>query len=89
MHRAPDVDWVAIKAPEGYELEMDVSHPHGRLRHRLLPDGEWRDGNLPIDPSLAEIIGPSIAVDGENWTGAAWEFIEDFDRQTKARSTRR
>lgn len=62
---------------------MDVSQPHGRLRHRLLPDGEWREGKVPIDPSLEEIIGPSIAVEGENWTGAAREFLEDLDGKTK------
>ena len=66
MRRAPEVGgWISIKSPEGYELEMDVSHPHGRLRHRLLPDGEWRKGNVPVDPSLEEIIGPAAVVEGE------------------------
>lgn len=84
MRRAPEVGaWVPIKAPDGYELEMDVSHPHGTLRHRLLPDGEWREGNLPVDPSLEEIIGPSTAVKGETATGAAREFLEDFNRKTR------
>jgi hypothetical protein len=70
MRRSPNVgDWIAIKAPDGYELEMDVSHPHGKLRHRLLPNGEWRDGNVPVEPSLEEIIDHSIAVGSENWTG--------------------
>ena len=84
MRRTPEVaDWIPIKAPDGYELEMDVSHPHGRLRHRLLPDGEWREGNVPVGPSLEQIIDPSIAVEGENCTGAAREFLEDFDRKTR------
>jgi hypothetical protein len=85
MRRAPDVgDWISIKPPEGYELEMDVSHPHGKLRHRLLPDGGWREGNVPSDPSLEEIIGQSITIEGENQTDEAREFLDDFDAQIKA-----
>lgn len=84
MPRAPEVgDWIPINAADGYELEMDVSHPHGTLMHRLLPDGEWREGNVPVDPSLEEIIGPSIAVEGKNRTDAARKFVEDSDGRTK------
>ena len=80
MRPSPDFgDWIVIKAPDCYELEMDVSRPHGKRRHRLPPSGEWREGKVLVDPSLEAIIGPSIAVEGENWTGAAREFLEDWD----------
>jgi hypothetical protein len=84
MRRSPNVgDWIAIKSPDGFELELDVSHPHGKLRHRPLPNGEWREGNVPVEPSLEEIIDPSIAVGSENWTGGGREFLEDLDGKTK------
>lgn len=75
--------WTPIEAPAGYALELDTSRPVGGLRHRLLPYGEWREGNIPTDPSLEEMIGPSLTIEGENWTGEAREFLEEFDRRTK------
>lgn len=86
MNRPPSIRsaiWTPIEAPPGYAVEMDTSHPHGLIRHRLLPDGEWREGIVPADPSLEEIIGPPVSIEGEPWTGAAREFLEDFDRKTK------
>lgn len=84
MRRAPEVGrWISIKAPDGYELEMHVSRPPGTLRHRLLPDGEWREGTVPVDPSLEEVIGPLIAVEGENWTAAVRSCLRTWTTKLK------
>ena len=82
--RRPDDPHDFTPAAETLANAAGISTQAGAaLKHRLLSDGEWREGNVPVDPSFEEIIGPSIAVQGENWTGAAREFLEDLDGKTK------
>lgn len=73
-----------VLAPAGYCVEMDVSRPRGAVRHRLLPSGEWREGNVPETLRLDDLVGPSVKIEGENWTDAAREFLDAFDAQVKA-----
>lgn len=76
--------WVPLVAPAGYCVEMDVSRPGGAVKHRLLPNGEGREGNVPETVRLDDVVGPSIKIEGENQTDEAREFLDDFDAQVKA-----
>lgn len=76
--------WVPVVAPAGYCLEMDVSRPAGAVRHRLLPNGEWREGNVPETVRLDDLVGPSIKIQGPNRTAEARAFLDDFDAKVNA-----
>jgi len=46
--------WTPLDAPEGYEFEIDISRPAGPLRYRILPQGPWQQGPLPLSHHTPE-----------------------------------
>lgn len=68
--------WARVISPNGYAIEMDVSRPHGAIRHRLLPDGPWIEGNVPDEVRIADILGLSVPVEKDG--------LDQLDRLARA-----
>ena len=57
--------WVPLKSAEPYEEEMDISTPHGNVRHRRVGDAEWQAGPAPVSRQVRYDLSMPPSPDAE------------------------